>query len=82
MEKTADEVGRAVDIDNVELSTIFSALNFKQYVFKIRAKVEYYGDSTRSKMVAMSANPIDHKEYQNYLIKKITELTGIKPAVG
>lgn len=79
MEKSSEEIGKAVDEENIELGTIFSTLQFKQFVFKIRAKVEYYGDSTRSKMVCMSATKVDHKEYQNHLIKKLTELTGIVP---
>lgn len=79
LEKSSEEIGRAIDVDGIDINTIFAKLQFKQFIFKIRAKVEYYGDTTRSKMVCMSAKPVDHTEYQKHLVKQIQELTGVVP---
>lgn len=75
--KTAQEIGQEIDADNEMANAIFSSVNFKQYIFKLRTKVEYYSDTPRNKIIVMSANTVDHDEYQKYLIKELQEITGI-----
>lgn len=55
----------------------FSKLYFQSYIFKLRCKVETYGDSQRNKFTAISATPINYKEYNKRLIGDLSRLTGI-----
>lgn len=75
--KTSQEIGDALEFNKDEAEQIFTAVSFKNYVFKLRTKVEFYGDSARNKSTAVAAAPVNHKEYNAYLIKDIQELTGI-----
>lgn len=75
--KSSQDIGDALEFNKDEAEQIFSAINFKSYVFKLRTKVEFYGDSSRNKTTAVAANPVNHKEYNAYLIKNIQEMTGI-----
>nr|XP_029715959.1 replication protein A 70 kDa DNA-binding subunit [Aedes albopictus] len=75
--KSSQDIGDALEFNKDEAEKIFSAINFKSYVFKLRTKVEFYGDSSRNKTTAVAANPVNHKEYNAYLIKNIQEMTGI-----
>ena len=77
LNKSADEIGHIVDTDKDEAEALFSCINFKSFIFKLRSKVEYYGDSPRNKLTVVSATPINYKEYNSYLIKNLQELTGI-----
>lgn len=78
--KTSQEIGETLERDKDEGDAIFSAIHFKSFVFKLRTKVEYFGDSARNKINVQSAGPINYKEYNDYLIKNIQRLTGIGKA--
>ncbi|XP_065081416.1 replication protein A 70 kDa DNA-binding subunit [Ochlerotatus camptorhynchus] len=75
--KTSQEIGDALEFNKEEAEQIFSAISFKNYVFKLRTKVEFYGDSARNKTTAVAATSLNHKEYNAYLIKNIQDMTGI-----
>lgn len=75
--KSSQDVGDALEFNKDEGEQIFSAISFKNYVFKLRTKVEFYGDSARNKTTAVTAAPLNHKEYNAYLIKNIQDMTGI-----
>ncbi|XP_058467652.1 replication protein A 70 kDa DNA-binding subunit [Malaya genurostris] len=75
--KSSQEIGDALEFNKEEAEQIFSAINFKNYVFKLRTKVEFFGDTARNKTTAVDAKPLNHKEYNAYLVKNIQELTGI-----
>lgn len=75
--KTSQDIGDALEYNKEEAEQIFSAISFKNYVFKLRTKVEFYGDSARNKTTAVAATPLNHKEYNAYLIKNIQDMTGI-----
>lgn len=75
--KSSQEIGEALEYNKDAAEQIFSAINFKSYIFKLRTKVEFYGDSSRNKTTAVAATPLNHKEYNAYLIKNIQEMTGI-----
>ncbi|KAH8284199.1 hypothetical protein KR054_012094, partial [Drosophila jambulina] len=77
---TSQEVGEALENDAAKAEQIFSALNFTSHIFKLRCKNEVYGDTTRNKLTVQSAAPINHKEYNKYLLKELQELTGIGSA--
>lgn len=55
----------------------FVSQHFKNFIFKLRTKVEFYGDSQRNKITVQSVNPINYKEYNEHLVKNIQRLTGI-----
>ncbi|KAH8232446.1 hypothetical protein KR032_006970, partial [Drosophila birchii] len=77
---TSQEVGEAVENDAAKAEQIFSALNFTSHIFKLRCKDEVYGDQSRNKLTVQSVAPINHKEYNKYMLKELQELTGIGSA--
>ncbi|KAH8355942.1 hypothetical protein KR200_003721, partial [Drosophila serrata] len=77
---TSQEVGEALENDAAKAEKIFSSLNFTSHIFKLRCKNEVYGDMTRNKLTVQSVGPINHKEYNKYLLKELQELTGIGSA--
>lgn len=66
-----------VDNDPEGLNAFLQLQHFKTFQFKLRTKVETYGDSPRNKITVQSASPLNHKDYNDYLIKNIQRLTGI-----
>lgn len=78
--KTAQEIGETLERNKEEADAILTALHFKSFVFKLRSKVEYFGDSARNKITIQTAAPVNYKEYNDYLIKNIQRLTGIGKA--
>lgn len=75
--KTSDEVGEALEMDKEAAENIFQTVAFQPYLFRLRSKVEHYGDAPRNKVIVMQANPVNHAEYNAHLIKELQELTGI-----
>lgn len=75
--KTSQEIGETLENNQTEGEAMFSSNHFKQFVFKMRTKVEFYGDSARNKITIQSAAPINHKEYNEYLVQNIQKLTGV-----
>ncbi|XP_037037026.1 replication protein A 70 kDa DNA-binding subunit [Bradysia coprophila] len=74
---SSDEVGRAFDNNKEELEEMVSKILFKGYIFKLRSKIENFGDSPRNKIQVMNVAPVNHKEYNAQLIKNIQSLTGV-----
>lgn len=77
LKRPAHEVGEALDINKELGESILATILFKSYIFKLRTKVEFYGDSSRNKITVVAADPIKYKDYNKYLIKNLQELTGI-----
>ncbi|XP_075162697.1 replication protein A 70 [Haematobia irritans] len=75
--RSAQEIGEAMENNPAEAEEIFTSINFHSYIFKLRSKVENYGDMSRSKLTVQSATPVNFKEYNKYLINNLKELTGI-----
>ncbi|XP_058119012.1 replication protein A 70 kDa DNA-binding subunit [Anopheles ziemanni] len=75
--KTSQEIGSSLEFNKEEAERIFSAVSFKSFVFKLRTKVEYFGEQPRNKTSAVSVAPVNHKEYNALMIKSIQELTGV-----
>uniref|UniRef100_A0A336LJ18 Replication protein A subunit n=1 Tax=Culicoides sonorensis TaxID=179676 RepID=A0A336LJ18_CULSO len=76
LNKTSQEVGEALELGDAE-SNILESVNFKSFLFKIRTKVETYGDTPRNKLTVVSASPLNYKEYNKYLVKELQIMTGI-----
>uniref|UniRef100_A0A1I8QBZ9 Replication protein A subunit n=1 Tax=Stomoxys calcitrans TaxID=35570 RepID=A0A1I8QBZ9_STOCA len=75
--RSAQEIGEAMDNNPTEAEEIFNSINFHSFIFKLRSKVETYGDMSRSKLTVQAATPVNYKEYNKYLINNLKELTGI-----
>jgi len=75
--RSAQEIGEALEHNQNEAEEIFASINFNSYVFKLRSKVETYGDMPRNKLTVQSATPVNYREYNKYLINNLKELTGI-----
>uniref|UniRef100_A0A182VRB5 Replication protein A subunit n=1 Tax=Anopheles minimus TaxID=112268 RepID=A0A182VRB5_9DIPT len=75
--KSSQEIGSSLEYQKEEAEKLFSSISFKSFVFKLRTKVEYFGEQPRNKTSAVSAAPVNHKEYNALLIKSIQELTGV-----
>jgi len=75
--KTSQEVGEALDSGREAEESIFQKVNFKSFIFRLRTKVEHFGDTPRNKITVLSASQINYKDYNGFLIKQLQELTGI-----
>lgn len=75
--KSSQEIGSSLEYQKEEAEKLFTSISFKSFVFKLRTKVEYFGEQPRNKTSAVSVAPVNHKEYNALLIKSIQELTGV-----
>lgn len=75
--KTADEIGKMSESDPDGLNAFLQTQHFKTFLFKLRSKVETYGDSQHNKISVQKVEQFMHKDYNDYLIKNIQRLTGI-----
>uniref|UniRef100_A0A182JRW5 Replication protein A subunit n=1 Tax=Anopheles christyi TaxID=43041 RepID=A0A182JRW5_9DIPT len=75
--KTSQEIGSSLEYQKEEAEKLFASISFKSFVFKLRTKVEYFGEQPRNKTSAVSVAPVNHTEYNALLIKSIQELTGV-----
>lgn len=78
LERSSQEVGEALEMNPEDAEDIFSNLTFKNFIFKLRSKVEFYGDTPRNKITAISATKINHKDLNTAMTKELSELTGIQ----
>jgi replication factor A1 len=72
--KTSQEVGLAMENDTEAATAIFREANFKQFVFKCRAKLETYNDEKRFKTVVVKVDPVNFEEHNLYLLTEIEKL--------
>ncbi|RZB40475.1 replication protein A 70 kDa DNA-binding subunit [Asbolus verrucosus] len=69
--KTSQDVGYAMENDSEGAVNIFQEANFKQFIFKCRAKMETYNDEQRLKTVVVKVDPVNYEEHNSYLVDKI-----------
>ncbi|XP_067619019.1 replication protein A 70 kDa DNA-binding subunit [Eurosta solidaginis] len=77
LKRSAQEIGELLENDPPEGEEVLSSINFNTYIFKLRCKMEMFGDMQRNKLTVQSVSPMDYKEYNKYLINNLKELTGI-----
>lgn len=75
--KSSEEVGELCENNKEAGDQFFASNHFKSFIFKLRSKVEFYGDSQRNKITVQNVSPIVFKEYNEHLIKNIQRLTGV-----
>lgn len=74
---TAQELGELKENDNDAYLEKLGDVTFKSFIFKIRTKMETFGDENRLRSTCIDVSPIDCKAYNEDLITKLKELTGI-----
>ncbi|KAI8787409.1 replication protein A 70 kDa DNA-binding subunit-like [Biomphalaria glabrata] len=70
----ADELGEMREKDESQFDRVINEALFKNYLFKLRAKVETYNDESRLKTVCMAANPVNYIDYGNLLLERLSQL--------
>ncbi|KAK7474490.1 hypothetical protein BaRGS_00034244 [Batillaria attramentaria] len=70
----ADELGDMRENNEPAFDQVFQQAVFKQYVFKLRAKVEMYNEESRLKTVCVNAAPVDFIDYSKHLLEQIAAL--------
>uniref|UniRef100_A0A915C2S8 Replication protein A subunit n=3 Tax=Parascaris univalens TaxID=6257 RepID=A0A915C2S8_PARUN len=70
--KTAEELGKLVEDNRLdEYNDVFSAVRFREYTFRIRAKSEFYNDAERIKWSVLELNNVDYNKYVEELSKAL-----------
>ncbi|XP_076656555.1 replication protein A 70 [Halictus rubicundus] len=77
---TAQELGELQENDNDAYLEKFGDATFKNFLFKMRAKLEVFSDEHRLKVTCLNVSPLDYKVYNDHLITQIKELAGIGKA--
>lgn len=75
--RTSQEIGEIYEQNKEEGDAVLSASHFKRCLFKLRTKNEVYGDQTRNKITVQTISPLNYKEYNQYLVKQLIQLTGV-----
>lgn len=76
--KSAEEIGRLLDSDNLpEYNNVFTAVRFREYTFRIRAKNEFFNEAQKIKWTAFSIEPVAYDRYTEELKKAISEVEDI-----
>jgi replication factor A1 len=72
-----DEIADMMENEKQQFDSMIQGILFKPQSFKLRTKVETYGDIPRSKISALGVRESSSKEYNRYLLNNIQRLTGI-----
>uniref|UniRef100_A0A1B0CNK6 Replication protein A subunit n=1 Tax=Lutzomyia longipalpis TaxID=7200 RepID=A0A1B0CNK6_LUTLO len=75
--KSAQEMGELLSTTPDEGEAALHDIHFSTYIFKLRIKMEHFGDNSRNKISVVTATPVNYNEYNEYLIKNLSNLTGI-----
>ncbi|KAK7087532.1 replication protein A 70 kDa DNA-binding subunit-like [Littorina saxatilis] len=70
----ADELGDMRQNNEAAFDQVFQQALFKDYVFKLRAKVEVYNEESRLKTVCVAATPVDYTQYGKHLVEEIQKM--------
>ncbi|KAL7023570.1 hypothetical protein ACKWTF_012683 [Chironomus riparius] len=78
LEKKTDEIAQLMEGDKKEAEAFIQSALFKPKIYKLRTKVETYGDVPRNKISAIAVGETKIRDYNQYLLKNIRSLTGIE----
>lgn len=70
----ADELGSLRESNELQFEKIMQDALFKQFVFRLRAKVETYNEESRLKTVCVGATPVDWKDTGYRLIELLSQM--------
>jgi len=71
---SAEEMGRLKEDNPTEYDNFFAEVNFKPFMFRMRAKMETYNDETRLKTTVVETKPFDPVSYGGVLSTQIDDL--------
>lgn len=72
--KSAQELGELRETDENGFDTVFQDANFKEFVFRIRAKMDTYNDEQRLKCYCVGVAPINYVQETKRNIELIKEM--------
>merc|ERR1719383_117249 len=72
----AADMGTMKTDNPTEYDNLFAEVNFKPFLFRMRAKMETYNDETRLKTTVYEAKKFDPVAYGNVLSQQIDDLAG------
>ncbi|XP_024879598.1 replication protein A 70 kDa DNA-binding subunit-like [Temnothorax curvispinosus] len=75
---SAQELGELKENDNDAYMQKFDEVNFKRFLFSLRAKSEFFQDEMRIKHVCTSVAPLNYKTYLAHLTDKVSKLVHIE----
>ncbi|KAL7668568.1 hypothetical protein ACOME3_009265 [Neoechinorhynchus agilis] len=61
--------------DDTSCDEAFFNMNFTEFIFRIRAKMERYNDENRLRLTCVGVNPLKHAEYGRRLLEAINKAT-------
>lgn len=68
---SGDELGQMRETDEPAYDNVFQQANFKEYVFRIRAKVDTFNDEQRLKCYCVAASPVNYVQETRRRIEEI-----------
>lgn len=71
---SANDMGKMKEDNPTEYDNYFAEVNFKPFLFRMRAKMETYNDETRLKTTVVEAKPFDPVSYGGVLAQQIDDL--------
>lgn len=72
--KTTDQISDMLEKDRENLNKFLRAHSCKSYIFKLRTELKTYDCGKRNQITVNSVAPLNHKDYNDYLIKNIQRL--------
>jgi replication factor A1 len=68
---SAEDLGQLRETDEQAYDDVFQKANFKEYVFRVRAKVDTFNDEQRLKCLCVSASPVNYSQETRRRIEDI-----------
>uniref|UniRef100_A0A2R5LE87 Replication protein A subunit n=1 Tax=Ornithodoros turicata TaxID=34597 RepID=A0A2R5LE87_9ACAR len=72
---SAEELGSYFEMNNPRFEDIISDAAFKEFIFRLRVKMETYNDETRLKTSVVSLSPVNYVEHTQKLLKDIESMS-------
>lgn len=78
LNKSTKDIGMLLDDNRLdEYNEVFNAVRFRQFVFRVRAKSEFFNDTQRIKWTVYGVDAVDYDKYIPELKKAIEKLEAL-----
>jgi len=74
LNESAQGLGELREQDEAAFDQVFQRANFKEFVFRLRAKMDTYNDEQRLKCIAMSVSPVNYAQETRRRIEEIKQM--------
>ncbi|MFH4975641.1 hypothetical protein AB6A40_002350 [Gnathostoma spinigerum] len=75
---SAETLGALFDSQRIEeYNDVFNKVRFHRYVFRLRARSEFYNDTERIKWSVFDVHPVPYEKYNDRLLKAIEHLKNL-----